>query len=365
MDWSTPYLHLSDRQVRSLSTLAPGRVLGLCREVFELLASGDYLMGGQHGNSHGLGLVFPPSSPFPNMPTAGPDRRFVTMPAYVGGRFDVCGNKWYGSNNDNLASGLPRSVLTLMLNDKTTGVPLCLMGANAISAARTGAVPAVASAILAPGAETLAMVGCGAVNRAAMHAIAAQQPSLREIRLYDVISENAAALAADACALGARVLVAESADTCVTSADLISIAASRTHPLRLPAEAFAPEATVLLSGPMASDDEFWLESAIVLDHVGLHEEYVREASLSEHPTRVLEGQIGGPLYRLIAGGLLPPLCHWTGLGELLTGSASPPPRDGRRVFVASGMAVFDVALGLDVYHEALERGLGAPLDIWN
>jgi ornithine cyclodeaminase/alanine dehydrogenase-like protein (mu-crystallin family) len=77
------------------------------------------------------------------MPVAGPDRRFVAMPAYLGGCFDICGQKWYGSNAENKKVGLPRSVLMLTLNDKSTGEPLAYMSANLISAARTGAVPAV------------------------------------------------------------------------------------------------------------------------------------------------------------------------------------------------------------------------------
>lgn len=60
------------------------------------------------------------------------------MPAYLGGRFDVCGNKWYGSNAENPKKGLPRSVLTVTLNDKDTGEPLAFMSANLLSAAEQG-----------------------------------------------------------------------------------------------------------------------------------------------------------------------------------------------------------------------------------
>ena len=36
---------------------------------------------------------------------------------------------------------LPRSILTLILNDKDTGAPKAFMSANILSAYRTGAVP--------------------------------------------------------------------------------------------------------------------------------------------------------------------------------------------------------------------------------
>jgi len=55
----------------------------------------------------------------------------------------------------------------LMLNNKDTGEPLCLMSANLLSAARTGAIPAVAARHLATRPATkLAVVGSGAINRA-------------------------------------------------------------------------------------------------------------------------------------------------------------------------------------------------------
>src|SRR5471030_2497090 len=70
-------------------------------EMFKLLKVGDYRMGGPNGNSHGVMMTFPEESQFPNMPTDGPDRRFMAMPAYLGGKFDMAGMKWYGSNVEN------------------------------------------------------------------------------------------------------------------------------------------------------------------------------------------------------------------------------------------------------------------------
>ena len=67
-------------------------------EMFKLMKVGDYRMGGANGNSHGSMVMFPKESKFPEMPVDGPDRRFMAMPAYLGGEFDMAGVKWYGSN---------------------------------------------------------------------------------------------------------------------------------------------------------------------------------------------------------------------------------------------------------------------------
>lgn len=57
-------------------------------EMFKLMKVGDYRMGGANGNSHGSMVMFPKESKFPEMPVDGPDRRFMAMPAYLGGEFD-------------------------------------------------------------------------------------------------------------------------------------------------------------------------------------------------------------------------------------------------------------------------------------
>ena len=52
------------------------------------------------------------------------------MPAYLGGRYQMAGMKWYGSNVENKEKGLPRSILMMILSDKDTGAPLSFMSAN-------------------------------------------------------------------------------------------------------------------------------------------------------------------------------------------------------------------------------------------
>lgn len=156
-------------------------------EVFDLLGQGDYLMGAPNHNSHGIKIYFPKETPFPGMPVKGPDRRFMALVGYLGGRFHVCGEKWYGSNLANREKGLPRSILTTVLNDPDTGAPLAIMSANALSAARTGAIPAVGAKYFARNqAETVSAIGIGVIGRACLEALMDVLKSIREIRLCDI-----------------------------------------------------------------------------------------------------------------------------------------------------------------------------------
>ena len=125
MGKKTEFLYMSEPDCIAAGVLNTPKCVNNAEEVFKLLARGDYLMGGNNHNNHGMYIVFPEETPFPNMPVAGPDRRFVAMPAYLGGRFNICGQKWYGSNAANKSCGLPRSVLMVTLNNKETGEPIC------------------------------------------------------------------------------------------------------------------------------------------------------------------------------------------------------------------------------------------------
>jgi ornithine cyclodeaminase len=368
MTLRTEFVYLSEADLLQAGALDTGRCVDVCEEVFRLLAAGDYLMGGPNRNSHGLGLMFPTESPFPDMPLAGPDRRFVAMPAYLGGRFDVCGNKWYGSNAANTDKGLPRSVLTLTLNNKDTGEPLSFMSANLISSARTGAVPAVASRYLTrPDAEVAVVLGCGPINQACYRSIASQMPRLKRVLCYDLFTEKARQFADwSRKQLDVPGAVVTSLPDALADGDVVTVAASRLKPLRVEDRWFKAGATVLLSGPMKADDAFWTNSTVVYDNIGLHEAYVEEAVASPDKQAYYDGVIGGPLYTLIDRGELPAVRDSVDLGNVILGNRRGRTDDIQRIlFVACGMAVFDVAWGYDLYQTARDKGIGQRLTLWD
>lgn len=368
MAHKTEFLYLSEKDTIAAGVLDAEKCIDNAEEVFTLLSKGDYLMGGSNHNSHGLGLVFPKESPFPNMPVAGPDRRFVAMPAYLGGRFDVCGNKWYGSNAENPKKGLPRSVLTVTLNDKDTGEPLAFMSANLLSAARTGAVPGVAARHLArKDSEIITVLGCGQINRSCLRSIATQLPKLKKIICYDIFEAAAEKfLAWEKEELGIDGEVILDLEKAVGKADVITVAASRLQPLYVKDEWMKDGVTVLITGPMQTDDSFWMSTKLIYDNVRLHEAYVQEAVESGDKAGYYKGVIGGPIYTLIDAGKMPQLKDSTSIGEVILGEKQGRTDEKERVtFVACGMATFDVGLGYDLYKRALEKGIGQKLLLWD
>ncbi len=367
MKQRTEFLYLSEPDTIAAGVLDAARCVEVAEEVFKLLSQGDYLMGGPNDNNHGMTLTFPKESPFPNMPLAGPDRRFIAMPAYLGGRFDMCGNKWYGSNAANTSRGLPRSVLTLTLNNKDTGEPLCFMSANLLSAARTGAIPAVAAYHLSKkDAKVCTIVGCGPINRACLESIIAKVPGIETVVCYDIFIDKAQAFADWVKEhLGREAKAAKDLESAVRAGEILSMAASKLQPVNVANEWVQKGACILISGTMRADEELWLNSKIIYDNTKLHEAYDADATAAGDKEAFYHRAIAGPIIELIDQGKLPPLCEGTNLGDVIL--KTKPGResdDDKIVFIASGMAVFDVAWGMEVYNNALKQGIGQKLLLW-
>lgn len=378
MGHKTEFLYMSEPDTIAAGVLDAKKCINNAEEVFALLAKGDYLMGGNNHNNHGMYIVFPKESEFPNMPVAGPDRRFVAMPAYLGGRFDICGQKWYGSNAANKKVGLPRSVLMVTLNNKETGEPIAYMSANLISAARTGAVPGVAARYLArKDAETLLCIGCGAIGTSCLDAVITELPNVKKVICNNHSPAPAEKLAAHIRdAYGVETVVESDLETAVRQADVISVAASRTAFLNIKGEWLKKGCTILASGPVHFDEEeggeyaknggAWTKMKVVYDHIGLHHAYVEDAIATGDKEEYYSGVIGGPIYHLIDLGLKEQLDDSLAIGKIVLGEQTGRESDDDIIcFIACGMAVFDLGLGYDLYNTALEKGIGTKLLLWD
>lgn len=135
------FLYLNEQDMIKAGVLDAAACVESMRETLSLFGKKDFLLGGPKGDEHGLQVNFPAVSEIEGFPLDdGPDRRFMAMPAYLGGKYHIAGQKYYGSNSHNASLGLPRSILMVTLSDVTTGAPVAYMSANLLSAMRTGAM---------------------------------------------------------------------------------------------------------------------------------------------------------------------------------------------------------------------------------
>lgn len=365
------FLYLSQEDMIKAGVLDMKKCVATMDEVFQLLGKGDYVMGGPYENHHGMMLWFPiEKRPGTKIPVAGPDRRVMCMPAYLGGRFDVIGNKWYGSNCENAKKGLPRSILTVNINDANTGAPLAFMSANLLSSTRTGAVPGVAVKYLQSStASKISVIGAGAVSRTSLMAImeTLKNRDNAEVLVYDIFPEKAETFCQEMSKkYPAKYQVVAQSKDAVIDCDVVSVGASALAPVPMEEDWVKPGALLLITGAAEITDEMYKNNTVVFDNWKMHAEWLAE--LGDQPERVFSinaGHPSAPILMMVSKGQLAP-STFVSLGDVIA-----DPKKGRKndqekiIFLTGGMGVEDVAWGWDCYQNALRLGLGLKLKLWD
>ena len=367
------FMYLSEPEVIKAGALDMERCISVQEEVLRLLSMGDYRMSGGTANSHGAMVLFPESSPFPNMPTAGEDRRFIAMPAYLGGEFNMAGVKWYGSNIGNRERGLPRSILMLTLNDPVTGCPVAYMSANLISAYRTGAIPAVGVRHLArPDARVLGIIGPGVMNKTFLRGVMCERPEIDTVRIkgrgaksieryISFVKENYPQIK--------NIEVVNSLEEAIRGADIVSLATNENgngvagYPCVEKAWV-KPGALICVPSDGNADDEFLAEptTRLITDNYEMYDTWGKEFG---YPAHEAVGIIGSKFVDMVRSGAIERE-KVVDLGDVIRGEkAGRESEDDVVFFSIGGMPVEDIAWGTVLYRRALKMGLGTTLKIWD
>lgn len=364
------FLYLSEPDMIRAGVTDMAACVDTMEEMFTLLHHGDYRMAGGNSNQHGAIIVFPENSPFPAMPKPTTDRRFMAMPAYLGGRFRTAGMKWYGSNIENRDKGLPRSILTFVLNDADTGAPLAYMSANLLSAYRTGAIPGVGARHLArKDSRVVGIVGPGVMARTSLEAFMATCPALDTVKIKGRGQANLDAF----CLWVAltfpqlNIQVVKSDEEAVRDSDIATFCASvpTGDPSIYPTvrrEWVRPG--TFLSMPAPCNIDTAMEGADirkVLDFTGLYEAYREEMPKPVH--RFIPA-VGVRWFDLVDEGRIA-ASALEDLSAIVAGAAPARTSDDEIIMLSvGGMAVEDVAWGTQVYRRALAQGIGTSLNLW-
>lgn len=340
-------------------------------EVFVLMHKGDYRMAGANNDSHGAMITFPEKPDIPTMPHHSPDRRLMAMPAYLGGDYQTCGVKWYGSNVANREKGLPRSILMFTLNDADTGAPLAHMSANLLSAYRTGAVPGVGARHLArKDSKVVGILGPGVMAKTSLAAFIAACPDIDTLNI-----KGRGKKSLDSFLLWVEqtfpqitnIHVADTLEDVARNADIITYCNSgetgdvSTYPI-LKREWVKPGA--LISMPAYSRFDEALEQddvRKVMDNIGLYEAWHAEVPKPAHENIPI---IGCRFMDMIDEGLITKE-QIEDLGAIAAGD-SPGRKNDEEIIVLSvgGLPTEDVAWATKVYRNAIEHGIGVKLNLW-
>lgn len=369
-DPAIDFLYLSEPDMIAAGVTDMASCIEVMEQTFTLLHRGDYRMSGSNNDSHGAMLNFPKSTSFPGMPTDAPDRRYMAMPAYLGGGYGTTGVKWYGSNQDNRDKGLPRSILMFMLNDTDTGAPLALMSANLLSAYRTGAVPGVGAKWLSlPQSRVVGIVGPGVMARTSLEAFVAARPSIRTVKVKGRSTASVESFTkwVSNTFPELAVVAVDTIEDAVRDSDIVTYCTTNPsgdvseYPL-VQRKWVKPGA--FLSMPSACDlDEGMVGAGVVkvLDNTRMYEAWADEHGYPSHRKVSL---IGSKFVDLRHDGTLAPE-ELVDLGAVVAGDAVAR-RSDEDIIVLSvgGMPVEDVAWGTTLYRNAIDKGIGTKLNLW-
>lgn len=369
-DTQIDLLFLSEPEMIEAGVTDVAACVDVMEETLRLLSAGDARLGGKNSDSHGLGVTFPDTSKFPTMPLNGPDRRFMALPAYIGGTFHMAGVKWYGSNVENKSRDLPRSIHTIVLSDPDTAAPTAIMAGNLVSAYRTAAVPASAARVFAPDdAEIIAIAGPGVMNMTALEAFLAVRPSLKRIQILgrsEGSTQKYVAFVREKFPQLTDVVIVESLEQALRGADIVSVAVTSAkgipnYPV-LKEEWIKPGAFLSLPGAARFEDEFLAERAFkVVDYKEMFQNFAAELPYPVHNGISLMGM---QLVDLVTDGKI----SWEdviNIGDIFGGTVTPEKSSEQvTVFPSGGLPVEDVSWATRVYRNALAKGIGTSLNYW-
>ena len=372
METKIDFLYLSEPDMIQAGVKNMSQCVDVMEDMMVTLQKGDYVMGGENHNSHGCMVTFPDNPQFPGMPKNGEDRRFMAMPAYLGGSFQMAGMKWYGSNIENKKQGLPRSILMMMLNDKDTGAPLALMSANLLSAYRTGAIPGVGARYLARrDSKVAAIVGPGVMGKTALAAFVSVCPGLDTVKIKGRSQrsiDSFVAFVKEECPQIDNIIVCETMEEVICDSDIIAATASvgdKESMFPFIDDAWIKKGALICMPSAARFPEgFYLEkdTKLVVDNYKLYEAWADEYPYPSYdPVQV----VGAKFMDLLHEGKIKKE-DIVDIADIITGVQKGRQNDDERIiYSVGGMPVEDIAWGETIYKNALAKGIGIKLPLWD
>lgn len=371
MDQRIDFLYLNEPEMIEAGVTDIARCIDVMEESLVLLADGDYMMAGDRGDSHGAMISFPKEPKHEGMPQDDIDRRFMAMPAYLGGRFRATGVKWYGSNIENRKQDLPRSIHLFVLNDTDTAAPKAIMSGNLLSAYRTASVPNVGTKHLAvENVESVGIIGPGVMSKTTLEGLLTQRPGVKHVKIKGRSADSTERAAEDIRKSHPElesVTVVDSEKEAVENVQVVITGAnaspngSQDFP-QVKGEWLSPGTLIIAPGATHFDDEFLINTRKVVDYMGLYDEWHHEYTTQVAYDSI--GIIGSRMLKLQHDGHFPRE-DLQQIGDIAAGRAVGRKSDDEIiVYSVGGMPVEDVAWAHDIYNYAIENNIGTKLNLW-
>ena len=275
---------------------------------------------------------------------------FGVMPAHIP-KSGALGTKLVTVFASNIAVGLPSHLATIVLLDETTGALLAVMDGRFITEARTAAVSAVSTRLLArEDAPVMAILGSGVQARSHLLAIARVR-TITEVRVWSPSASRRRAFVDELQpSTAARLVSVDSAEAAVRGATIVVLATAAREPVV--EDGWIADGTHIAAVGACRPDQREMDPRLVARARTFVDS--RTGALAEAGDIVLAMREGCIDASHIAGEL----------GELAAGDvAGRTARSEVTLFKSLGMAVEDVAAAHLAYVRAAERGLGRGIPL--
>lgn len=265
--------------------------------------------------------------------------RIIALPASIDGETNVSGIKWIASFPSNVDRGIQRASAVLVLNDQKTGYPFALLEASLISAIRTAASAVLAARWLCRGkhASSIGFIGAGVISRNILDMFVADGWMFDSVLVHDLNTASSSAFAAHAASSTSNTDIKKTSLAHALQSAIVVFATSAGVPYVLPPTVFKPDQVVLNISLRDIGPELIIDAVNIFDDV----DHCMKANTSPHLAEQLSGN------RDFVTGTLAELMR----GEISLDRARP------LVFSPFGMGILDLALGKQVYDEAVADGL--------
>ena len=373
MSGKIDFLYLNEQDMIKAGVTDMPKCISAMEDMFTLLYKGDYRMGGDDANEHGIRVSFPKESNIEGMPLHAPDYRFMAMPAYLGGRFHMFGIKDYGSHHTNVEKGLPRSILMMSLKDIDTGAPLAYMSANILSAMRTAATAGVGIKCLCKKEpKVVGIIGPGVMSTYTLDAIMVTQPTITTLKVKGRSKGNLNKFiehAKNRYSTLKTVVACDSIEEACKESDIIYFGTTNAAKFednpRIEQEWVKNGALVISASALLISTDFLSAPGVklVADNYLMYEGW---GSGRELPTqRSVSTLLGMGFYDAVCENKIS-RTDITDMGGILLGEQTGRENEKQIIIYAiGGMPVEDVAWAYDVYNKALELGIGTKLNLWD
>lgn len=331
----TEILFMQQEDVIAAGILDMGKVLEMVEKAFCLEGHDE--------------IINPPKTVFGIPIGQNPQSHFFSMPVYIGGDVNRPGIKWAAESMTNAKTGdLPMGIDLVVLSDPVTVQPVAIMDGMVITAMRTAAAAGVAAKYLAPKtAKVAGCVGAGVIGRTMIMALKQVIPSLQQIKLCDLDLEKAEKLAAEFEG-EIQVIPSNNVEEAVSGADIVATMTTSKKPF-VKAEWVKDGAMVIqMSSFEVETGVIKKANKIVVDSWD---------QMKENNFSVIK--------QMVQSGDLDEKDIWA-LSEVVCGKKPGREKDDEiTLFSSRGMGCLDIIIGDYLYKEAVKKGLGQKLVLWD